>query len=204
MRRAFDVDLDVKSGTNKDKFGLRSFVYNEEKQTLVPHPSGYFLRSADLTGEDVPVDPESGLSALSSDEGEQLGFFKVDLLTNTSYDKFRTKQEVLDAMSTEGFDWGVFLDKEIVESLPHINKSYSLIRQLQPQSVEDLADALALIRPGKIELFDDYLKNKAKTRLRLYKRPSNGGMYFKKSHAVAYAVMIIVVINGRKDNDFFS
>ena len=194
-RRTFDVDIDVKSGTDKDALGVRSFVYNEEKMKLIPHPSGYFLPSADLTVNDVPVDPVSGLSALESKEGEDYGFFKVDLLTNTAYDRFSNKKEVLDAMDLTNFDWTIFLDKEIVETLPHINKHFSMVRQLQPQSVEDLADILALVRPGKIDLYDDYLEDKEKTRKRLYKRPSNGGMYFKLSHAIAYAMMIVVGIN---------
>lgn len=202
-RRSFDIDIDVKTGTDKDAFGVRSYVYNEEKLKLIPHSSGYFLPSADLTGDDIPIDPVSGLSALDADEGEELGFFKVDLLTNTSYNMFGSKDEVLKAMDVSNFDWSVFQKKEVVEELPHINKHYSIIRQLQPQSVEDLADVLALIRPGKIDLFDDYLADKVKTRKRLYKRPSNGGMYFKKSHAIAYAMMIVVVINGQKRFDFF-
>lgn len=201
-RRAFDVDIDVKSGTKKDAIGVRSFVYNKEKMKLIPHPSGYFLPSEHLVTNDVPIDPETGLASIESKEGESYGFFKVDLLTNTSYDNFKSKKEVLDSMDFENFDWDVFLDKEVVETLPHIGQHFSLVRQLQPQSVEDLADILALIRPGKIELLDDYIENKERTRKRLYKRPSNGGMYFKKSHSVSYAVMILVTLNKKQKASF--
>lgn len=202
-RRKFDIDIDVKSKTQKDAYGVRSYVYNEERMKLVPHPSGYFLQSEDLVMNDIPVDPETGMTALSAKEGEEYGFFKVDLLTNTAYDQFRNKKDVLNAMDFSKFDWSVFLDKDVVEKLPHMGKNFSVVRQLQPQSVEDLADILALIRPGKIDLFDAYLENRERTRKRLYKRPSNGGMYFKKSHAIAYAVMILVTLNKKDELNFF-
>lgn len=202
MRRSFDVDVDVKSGTDKDLYGTRAHVYNEERLRLNPHPSGYFLPSKDLLGLDVPVDPITGLAAIDSEEAEDVGYFKVDLLTNTVYDKFRSKQEVLDSMDFSNFDWSVFMKKEVVEKLPHIGKHFSIVRQLQPRSVDDLADILALIRPGKIDLYDDYLKDRERTRKRLYKKPSNGGMYFKRSHAIAYAIMILVSLNKPEENMF--
>ena len=196
MRRTFDIDIDVEPTVDKSKYGTRASLYNEEQLVLVPHPSGYFLPSKDRIKEDVPVDPETGLSALEAKEGEDLGFFKVDLLNNTSYQEFESKEQLLKSLEGEDeFDWSVFEDKNVVEQLPHIHKHFSIVRQVAPKSIEEIADVLALIRPGKTELLDLYLKDKEKARKRLYKRPLNGGMYFKKSHALAYAHMIFAILN---------
>lgn len=202
QRRSFDVDIDVSSKVKKSRYGKRSFVYNEEQLKMIPHPSGFFLDSEDLLGSSIPVDPVSGLTTLESKEGEYEGFFKVDLLTNTLYDRFTSKKEVRESLNFEKFNWDLLLDPKVVEDLPHISKHFSIVRQLQPQSVEDLADILALIRPGKIDLIDDYLKDKERTRKRLYKRPLNGEMYFKKSHAVAYSVGILCYLNKPKYSPF--
>lgn len=192
---SFDIDVDVKASTNKQNYGVRLSVVtisnSADFDRISPHPSGFVLPASD--GSVPPFDPETGLVSVEADMVASMGFNKVDLLTNTFYDKFDSKDEVLAALdSVESFDWGKMQDKSFVEQLPHLSNHFALIRQVQPKSIEDLADCLALIRPGKVDLLQDYLKDKARTRPRLYIRPSNGGIYFKKSHAIAYALMIVV------------
>lgn len=197
-RRLYDVDIDVSPNVEKTDYGVRASLYNEEQKKLVPHPSGIFLEAKELIDVPVPVDPVTGLSAIDAKEGEELGHFKIDLLNNTSYSKFESKQQVRDSINDlSHFDWDLFLDKDTVESLPHISNHYTTVRQVAPKSIQELADVLALIRPGKIELLDEYLNNPERIRKQLYKRPLRG-MYFKKSHAVAYAAMIVAVLN-KKD-----
>lgn len=182
-RRIFDVDIDVSPKTDKDKYGTRAMVYNHENVSA--HPSGYYL-------EEVPLDPITGLCAFDSSYGDEVGFQKVDLLSNSSYDMFDSKEEVLGYAEIEP-DWDLLLEDDVVESLPHLSKQIDLLTRLQPKSIDDLADVLALIRPGKIHLVDSYVKNKERVRKKLYKRSNDH--YFKKSHAYSYAMMIICVLN---------
>ena len=187
-RRSFDVDIDVSPDTDKSKYAQRAALYNEDAQRATPHPSGYYI------GNDLPVDPITDLVPIPLDIAEEDGLMKVDLLNNSSYTEFSSKDEVLECVEKEP-DWDMLLDADYVKTLPHIGKHHLLVAQLKPRSVMDIADALALIRPGKSGLLDQYMKNKSRTRKELYKIPLNGGMYFKKSHAVAYAMMIVCIMN---------
>lgn len=182
----FDVDLDI-AKCEKAKYGSRAMIYNEDSKKILPHPSGIYF-------EDVPVDKETGLCAFDYKWGEDSGFQKVDLLNNNSYVKFKNKKDVLDSVAMEP-DWSKLEDQEIVESLPHIAKHYEVVSRLAPKSIEDLADVLALIRPGKKHLVEDYIEDKVSVRRYLYKRSTNDQVYFKKSHAISYAVMIVCVLN---------
>jgi hypothetical protein len=185
MRSIFDVDIDTTSKTDKKQYGIPAMIYNEDQERINPHPSGVYL-------EEVPIDKLTGLCSFDYKYGDEKGFMKVDILHNTVYDIFKSKKEVLEA-SENDIDWSILEDRKVVESLPHIAKHYDIIQKLKPKSVEDLADVLALIRPGKSNLIDSYIQNKEQTRRNLYKRPKTG-MYFKKSHAISYALMIKTLI----------
>ena len=185
MRSIFDIDIDTASSTDKSLYGIPAMIHNEDQERIAPHPSGVYL-------EDVPIDHKTNLCSFDYKYGDESGFMKVDILHNSVYDAFSSKEEVL--IASEGdIDWSILSDRSVVESLPHIAKHYDTIQKVKPKSVEDLADVLALIRPGKISLLDGYIKNKKQTRRNLYKRPSTG-MYFKKSHAISYALMIKTLI----------
>jgi hypothetical protein len=180
-RTIFDVDIDIKSSTDRASYGTRAMIYNGDTQKIQPHPSGVYLG-------DVPIDPITGLASFDYNYGDDKGFMKVDLLSNTAYDQFTTKAEVIEAVDGV-IDWNLFKNRKIVESLPHLAKHFDIVVELEPRNVEDLADILALIRPGKEHLIKPYIKNKESTRRQLYKRPKSG-MFFKKSHAISYALMI--------------
>jgi DNA polymerase III alpha subunit len=63
---------------------------------------------------------------------------------------------------------------------------------MQPKTVEQLAAVLAMIRPAK-----RYLIGKDWTTVmnEVWTKPENADYFFKKSHATAYAVAIVVQIN---------
>jgi hypothetical protein len=190
MKKIGDIDVDVKSHMDRTPYGTRAIQYLDKEQRLKPHPSGWYI-------DDVPVDPETGMSTLHYKDMEEAGFIKVDLISNTAYDQFKSKKEVLENLNKEP-DWDLLLDKGFIEKLPHLPGHIDILRDIRPRSIMELADTLALIRPGKIHLIEDYLEDREKVRKRLYARPRKG-YYIKKSHAVAYAHMIVCVMN-RKDS----
>lgn len=186
-RRIFDVDIDLPSTVDKNSMGyVRAMIYNEKTEKISPHPSGFYV-------EKVPVDTITGLCSFDYEYSDERGFMKVDLLTNRVYDVFKTKQAILEAIDEDNVDWDLFQDPKVVEKLPHIGKHFDIVKQVHPRTVEDLADILALIRPAKISMLESYLKHKEATRRRLYIRPKSG-IYFKKSHAISYALMIVCSI----------
>jgi len=184
---SFDVDIDVKSHTKKDDYGIPAVIYDSEEKKIRKHNSGFYFNC------NIPEDKETGWAAIDYKDAEDQGFIKIDLLTNYSYDFFHTKQDILDAMNKEP-DWDLLLDEDFINKLPQISGHYDLIRKVRPKSIEELSDVLALMRPGKKHLLDKYLNNRNQVRKNLYTRPKQGYL-FKKSHAIAYAVMLVCVMN---------
>ena len=182
----FDIDIDVHSGVDKNDIGTRASIYNEETEKFLPHPSGIYM-------DEVPVDPETGRCSIPYDDPSMDCFDKIDILTNTSYDIFRSKEELLECLDREP-NWDLLLDRKILAKLPHIGNHYDLVSRIRPRSVIELADTLALIRPGKIGYLENYLENPKLVRLNLYRKPKHGA-YFKKSHAISYAMMIKAILN---------
>jgi DNA polymerase III alpha subunit len=73
-----------------------------------------------------------------------------------------------------------------------VNGHGSILRQSKPKSIEQLAAVLAMIRPAK-----RYLIGKEWTTImaEVWAKPENDDYFFKKSHATAYAVAIVVQMN---------
>lgn len=192
MRRTFDIDIDVRGGVDKTLHGVRCAIYNKESMRLQPHPSGLLL-------EDVPTDPVTGLSCINYTDCDELGIYKVDVLTNNSYNIFKDQDEMNRYRDMET-DFSLLQIENICRQLPHIGNHFDMVKLLKPSSISELADVLALMRPGKMHLIDDYqLPHKKKITIDNLYRGSNSGMFFKKSHAVSYAVMICTVLNKLKE-----
>ena len=67
-----------------------------------------------------------------------------------------------------------------------------VLKVMKPQSVMELAEVLAVIRPAKRHLLNE---SKSKISELVWQKPEDGTYYFKKAHAIAYAVSIVVQLN---------
>lgn len=183
-----DVDIDLK--TNFDPLELfdtairASRVQNGE---LKKHNAGVYF-------QDIPKDKITGLAAIPYKEAQELGYFKIDFLHLSLLDNFERKEEIKTLVEKEP-NWGLLKQKEVVAKLFQLSKHYDLVNKVKPKSVNDLADCIALIRPGKKHLINQYLNNKEQTRKVLYVKPTDGSAYYKKSHAVAYALTIVLQLH---------
>ena len=183
-----DIDLDLK--TDFDPLEIfpeavrASMVKNDE---LIKHNVGVFF-------QDIPVDKMTGLAAIPYKEAEEAGYFKIDFLHLSLLDDFGSKQEIRDLLEIEP-DWSLLMRPDVVGKLFQIHKQYDLVSKLAPKSVVELADCIALMRPGKRHLVDAYLKDKDLIRTELYKKPEDGKYYFKKGHAISYALNIVLQLH---------
>ena len=82
--------------------------------------------------------------------------------------------------------------EEVVQNLAHVANHIEVLRVLKPQSVEELAEVLAIIRPAKRHLLNE---SKETIKSQVWEKPTDDSYYFKKAHAVAYAVSIVVQLN---------
>lgn len=181
-----DVDIDVQDRAKAlegHRFVRASLL---EKGELRPHNTGVYF-------QDVPVDPITGLCAVPSgrkadDLAEELGFFKLDLISSNIYDHVRDPEHMRELLA-KPVDWEKFRERKTIETLQQLGKHYELVREYPPTSIDDLACLIALIRPGKAHLkgepwgviLDD-----------IWIHDEDDSYFYKKSHAVAFATAMVV------------
>ena len=175
------------------------FADREQVLKLLPHvpamqrlPNGN--RQKHKTGvyfHPVPTNPFTGWCDIDYQQAEELGFFKVDLLNVSLYQGVKSKDH-LDQLANQEPLWDLLLQDDFVNLLFHLNGHGDILRKTCPSSVEQLAAVLAMIRPAK-----RYLIGKPWTMImtEVWTKPENGEYYFKKAHAVAYAVAIVAQMN---------
>jgi hypothetical protein len=73
-----------------------------------------------------------------------------------------------------------------------VNGHGFILRQVKPESIEQLAAVLAMIRPAKRYLIG---KEWSTVMTEIWKKPENDEYFFKKAHAIAYAHVIVVQMN---------
>jgi DNA polymerase III alpha subunit len=88
--------------------------------------------------------------------------------------------------------WDLLEQDEFSNMLFHVNGHGDILRTMKPRSVEQLAAVLAMIRPAKRNLIG---KSWSEVMADVWTSPNNGDYYFKKSHATAYAIAIVVQMN---------
>jgi len=151
---------------------------------LVKHNTGVYLH-------EVPVDAVENLCAVPYEEAEEKHYFKIDFLNVGIYKGVRDETHLIQLMETEPL-WDLLQDDEFIQNLFHVNGHGSILRQSKPESIEQLAAVLAMIRPAK-----RYLIGKDWTAImtEVWTKPENEDYFFKKSHATAYAAAIVVQMN---------
>jgi hypothetical protein len=139
----------------------------------------------------VPANPFTGWCDIDYQQAEELGFFKVDLLNVSLYQGIKSKEH-LDKLADIEPMWDLLLQDDFSNLLFHVNGYGDVLRQTCPASVEQLAAVLAMIRPAK-----RYLIGKSWNMImkEVWIKPDSGDYYFKKAHAVAYAVAIVAQMN---------
>ena len=179
-----DVDIDF---INRDRVlklikQTPATIIKEDK--IEKHKTGVYFHA-------VPEHPVTGHASLDYKTAEDRGYFKIDMLNVNIYKHVKSEQELVELMIQEP-DWDMLEDKKIVDNLFHINGHFEIVSILKPKSIQQLAALLAIIRPAKRYLmkqnWDDIFEN-------VWKKPSDGSYFFKKSHAVAYAHAIVVQMN---------
>jgi len=187
-----DIDIDVAdrpaalSGLNYVK---GSMLQDGE---LRKHPTGVFFQN-------MPIDPITGLAVFpagkkSDDMAEQMGFYKVDIIPNTAY-QYVKNPDHLDKLVARPTPWGLLAREDVVQQLQHINSHFDIIDAYEPKSIDDLACLIAIIRPGKRHLVGLPWET---VREEIWKR-DNDQYTFKKSHAIAFAMMITVQLKSMID-----
>ena len=151
---------------------------------LVKHNTGVYFHS-------VPVDAAKNISAVPYDRANELDYFKIDFLNVGIYKGIRNEDHLIELMNKDPL-WDLLEQEDFVNLLFHVNGHSKILKIMTPRTVEELAAVLAVIRPAKRHLigrsWEEVLRE-------VWKKPEGDEYYFKKSHATAYAVAIVVQMN---------
>ena len=179
-----DIDIDFADRTlalDKFKHVVASI---EDNGTFKKHNTGIFCTS-------IPYNPITGLSTIDYKQAEDRGYFKIDFLNVGVYEGVKDRKHLLQLMETEPL-WDLLLQDDFVNLLFHVNGHGSILRQMEPKSIEELAAVLAMIRPAKRYLIG---KDWTTVMTEVWTKPENDEYYFKKAHAIAYAHVVVVQMN---------
>lgn len=189
MKFKSDIDID---------FGNRELIL--EKINYIPasmrninpirkHATGIYVT-------EIPYDPVNNMAAIDYEVAEERGYMKIDMLNVHVYNMVRDEKHLIELMREP--DWSMLNDPKIVEQLIHLGNHYNSIQRMpEPiNSIARLSMFLAAIRPGKKHLIGLSWNEVAKT---IWER-IEGTYSFKKSHAVAYANLVVVHMNLLKEN----
>jgi hypothetical protein len=179
-----DIDIDF---ANRDlALNILDHIKASRKENnqLVGHNTGVYFHN-------IPHNPVTNLSTIDYKEAEDRGYFKIDFLNVSIYKDILTDNHLHQLMDTEPL-WDLLLQDDFSSLLFHVNGHGSILREMVPQSIEQLAAVLAMIRPAKRYLIG---KDWNTVMREVWLKPENDEYYFKKAHAVAYAVAIVVQMN---------
>jgi hypothetical protein len=184
-----DIDIDTQSTFNTQdvfKHSVAASMVRDGK--LVKHPVGTYFQQ-------IPVDPITKLAAIPYSEAEEIGYFKVDFLHLYLLDYFENKKQIR-VLLRKSPNWNLLKIPSVVGKLFQLSNHYDVVSKVSPQSIDELADCLALIRPSKLYLLDKYttadFESRDILRKELYAKPKNDKAWFKRAHAIAYAHNIIL------------
>ena len=176
-----DIDID---------FADREIILNKiqhrvaKLDTSKKHNTGVYVT-------ECPHNPVDNLSTIDYKTAEDRGYFKLDFLNVSIYKDVKDETHLVNLMNKEPL-WELLEHEDFSEKVFHLNGHSSLLKLLKPNSVQQLAATLAIIRPAKRHLANESWETIHKE---VWTKPTNGEYFFKKAHAVSYAMACVVHMN---------
>jgi DNA polymerase III alpha subunit len=179
-----DIDIDFADRTKALALFRHATAAIEDNGTFKKHNTGVYCTS-------IPYNPLTGLSTIDYKQAEARGYFKIDFLNVGVYEGVKDRKHLLALMETEPL-WDLLEQDDFSNLLFHVNGHGSILREMKPRTIEQLAAVLAMIRPAKRYLIgQDWNKVLGE----VWAKPVGDEYYFKKAHAIAYAHVVIVQMN---------
>jgi hypothetical protein len=176
-----DIDIDFADRTLiLDKLKHRVAKLDSNKK----HNTGVYVT-------EIPHNPIDNLSTIDYKTAEERGYFKLDFLNVSIYKDIQSEEHLIALMKKEPI-WELLLEDQFVDLLFHLSGHGDVLKKTCPTSVEQLAAVLAMIRPAKRYLIG---KNWTTIMNEIWTKPETGEYFFKKAHAISYAVAVVVHMN---------
>jgi DNA polymerase III alpha subunit len=179
-----DIDIDFADRTKALEHFKHVTAAIEDNGVFKKHNTGVYCTS-------IPYNPLTGLSTIDYKSAEDRGYFKIDFLNVGVYEGVQDKAHLKHLMETEPL-WDLLQQDDFSNLLFHVNGHGSILREMKPKTIEQLAAVLAMIRPAKRYLIG---QDWNKVLDEVWVKPVGDEYYFKKAHAVAYAMAVVVQMN---------
>jgi DNA polymerase III alpha subunit len=176
-----DIDID---------FADRDIILSQLKHRVAKLDTGKKHNTGVYTTE-IPHNPIDNLATVEHKAADQRGYFKLDFLNVSIYKDVKDETHLLQLMEKQPL-WQLLEHKDFSDQVFHLSGHSQLLQQLKPTSVQQLAATLAIIRPAKRHLANESWETIMKE---VWTKPEDGTYYFKKAHAFAYAMSVIVHMN---------
>lgn len=181
-----DADVDIDFADRDKILNLIKHVPARQESNVETkqHNSGVYV-------SDIPCDPLHECAGIDYKEAEKRGYFKIDFLNVSVYNHIKSNEHYSLLMNQEP-QWDRLMDKDFATKVVHISNHYGSLIQMKPDSIPRMAMFLALIRPAKKYLIG---KSWEEISTEIWDKPIGNEYYFKKSHAVSYAVLVGLHMN---------
>ena len=193
MKFKFSSDIDIDFGDRTQALTLLKHIPASilRDDTLVKHNTGVYVT-------DIPTDPFANIARLDYKVAEDRGYTKLDFLNVSLYTQIKSEQHLIELMSREP-EWDRLYEQDFCSKLIHIGNHYDTLVKM-PEAVNTIARMamlLAIIRPGKRHLVGRTWKEVGDT---VWEKPKDDSYYFKRSHSVSYAHLLVVNMNLLSDS----
>ena len=176
-----DIDID---------FADRDIILSQLKHRVAKLNTGK-KHNTGVYATEIPHNPIDNLATVEHKAADERGYFKLDFLNVSIYKDVRDNEHLTQLMEKEPL-WQLLEHADFSDKVFHLNGHNELLKQLKPSSVEQLAATLAIIRPAKRHLANQSWETIMKE---VWIKPTTDEYFFKKAHAYAYAMSVIVHMN---------
>lgn len=179
-----DIDIDVPDREQVLRLFRNVPASKRKGSKSTGHNTGVYFHK-------VPVDPLTGRCVLDYEEAERQGYFKIDMLNVSIYKDVDDPQHMQQLLDREPI-WELLQEKEFCDMLFHMRGHHEICKNMNPRSVLQLAVVLAMIRPAKRHLIGKPWNEVMRS---VWIKPNDDQYYFKKSHAISYAMAVKMHMN---------
>ncbi|NDB82025.1 MAG: hypothetical protein EB127_04690 [Alphaproteobacteria bacterium] len=185
MVMSADIDIDLANREQVLELIKAVPARQNHQGQIRKHNSGVYVT-------DIPYDPINQCAAITYEEAEARGYFKIDFLNMSVYQLIKNQEHYEELLKKEPLWERLWTDIDWTKQLVHIGNYTDLIVKMKPDSIPRMAAFIAIIRPGKA-----HLQNKPWNEIfeSVWDGDDSKGFIFKKSHSISYAMLVALHMN---------
>jgi hypothetical protein len=183
-----DIDIDL---ANRDQV----LKLIDVVPARILHQGQVRKHSSGVYPTDIPWDPINQCASLLYNTAESRGYFKIDLLNMSAYQLIKDSEHYKQMLELEPPWQRLWTDYAFSTRLVHVGgneRTFNLLKTMQPDSIPRMAAFISIIRPGKAHLqnqpWDQVFAS-------VWDGDDSRGYTFKKSHAISYAALVALHMN---------